>query len=535
MENMKNRFASVGVIMTGDSYVPRKLLEKKLLDRTVNYYDNYAPVNVVGLQRMGKSSLVYNTFVAKADEFYKKNIVVVYISANEFNSANLFFNSMVTRVYRVIKKHGNINDEIKETYDGYIEQNNSDNLRFFFQTIKDSGKRVVLIIDEFDAVTNFFSSTSFGVLRQLAYQPETHVAFVYVSRRLFAELETKCGGDSPACNILDYVHVKGFSDEELDEYFKCCEKSGVILDDKERETLKSITGGQPFWSDLILKAYKEAKENNENTDLETLFNEKIDEIHGEFQHTLDLLEEQGLLNKLYQIVFGPMEPDCTKSDIQTLYNYGIIIDKDNSKVISEKFYDYLKSKEREVDFYPLWNYIETKLREILRSKLEKKYEKEWEAKILDLYRLSKPEDIMKILNSYFFEDQKPEPYRDECNNKEYTKKDYFLSDNLDKASKQKKKMLREKKIKKGVVITLLEALLTRGLFLLCDAEYNKLDFEEIFGDKDKFVEKAIHLSDARNPYQHNNNELLTDEYKKKTMEYCEALYSSIKAFLENPK
>ena len=532
MENMKNRFASVGVIMTGDSYVPRKLLEKKLLERTVNY-DDYAPVNVVGLQRMGKSSLVYNTFVAKADEFYKKNIVVVYISANEFNSANLFFNSMATNVYRVIKKHGNINDEIKETYDEYIEQNNSDRLRFFFQSIKDSGKRVVLIIDEFDAVTNFFSSNSFGVLRQLAYQPETHVAFVFVSRRLFKELEIKCAGASPANNILDCIHVKGFSDEEMQDYFRLNKDSGVDLSEDEQKKLIEITGGQPFWSDLILKAYKEAKENNENTDLETLFNEKIDKIHGEFQHTLDLLEDQGLLNKLYQIVFGPMEPDCEKADIQTLYNYGIIVDKDKSTVISDKFYDYMKTKEREVNFYPLWHETETGLRKILKSKLEKQYQKEWEAKILALYRLSKPEGIMKVLDQDFLQKNEEEPW--EYNGEQYTKKQYFLSDNLDKAFKQKKKMLREKEIKEDVIITLLEAMLTRGLFLLYDFEYDKLNLGKIFGDKDKFVEKSLHLSDARNPYQHNNDELLTDEYKKKTKEYCEALYNSIKEFLENQK
>ena len=62
---MKNRFESVGITMKGDSYVPRKLLEKKLLDSTVNY-DDYRPVNVVGLQKMGKSSLLSPTAVFRS-------------------------------------------------------------------------------------------------------------------------------------------------------------------------------------------------------------------------------------------------------------------------------------------------------------------------------------------------------------------------------------------------------------------------------------------------------------------------------------
>ncbi len=557
---MKNRFANYGNTMKGDSYVHRNKLEKQLLDRTVNY-DDYGSVNVVGLQRMGKSSLVYNALEAKADEFYEKNVVIAKISANEIptneipttepkpNPADKFFKDMVQEVFEVMKEHNDVDEILQKRYEEFknddIVKEGSFSLRKFFKRIKKSDKRVVMIIDEFDYSAKIFSDfpEGFNILRQLAYEPETHVAFIFVSRRRAEYLERKCEGISPFHNILDYVYVKGFSDEELEEYFKCCEKSGVTLDDKERETLKSITGGQPYWSDIMLKAYKEEKENNENTDLETVFHKNIDKFHGKyggFQHTLDLLEEQGLLNKLYQIVFGPMEPDCTRSDIQTLYNYGIIVDKDKSTVISDKFYDYLKSKEREVDFYPLWHETETGLRKILKNKLKIKeeYKPDWERHLIESYLLNDPKELMKLLEIHFFKNHMENDYilQSQDSKRPYSKKDYYLSYDLDEAIKQKNRMLNNKICyDSNKDITIVEALYTKGLFLLYDFEYSKLQLDKIFGDKDKFVEKSIHLSKARNPYQHNNEELLNDDYKKKTKEYCEALYNSIRAFLENQK
>lgn len=545
-KNMENRFANVGNVMVGEAYIHRKELEKRLLDRTVTY-DNYGSLNLVGLQRMGKSSLVYNILEAKADEYYEKNIIVVKISANKFDSADLFFKSIVRNVYNVIRKHGDINDDIKDYYDDFknenIEQNTPDTLDFFFESIKDSGKRVVCIVDEFDHCANIFGNfpSGFAILRQLASEPKTQVAFVFVSRRLVIELERKCSKrsekeTSPFYNILgDPIFVKGFSNEEMDDYYKCNEKSGVVLNDEEKKTLMSITGGQPYWSDLLLKTYKEAKDSGRNVNIKDIFQEQMKPICDGYEHTLDLLDDQGLKNKLYQLVFGPMD-DCTKADIQTLYNYGIIVDKEKCTLISEKMYEYMKMNEREVEFYRLWNETERGLREILRLKLADKYESDWEEDIRSKYLLSDPEGIMKDLEKHFFHKNNPEdPY--DYKGKMYTKKQYFLSYDLSKAEGIKEQMEKNKKsgvIKNDSDISILEAILTKGLFLLCDFEYgkDKLDLGKIFGDKDKFVEKAIHLSGARNTYQHNNDILLTDEYKKKTEKYCQELCDKIREYKE---
>ena len=83
-------------------------------------------------------------------------------------------------------------------------------------------------------------------------------------------------------------------------------------------------------------------------------------------------------------------------------------------------------------------------------------------------------------------------------------------------------------IKSDIEISILEALFTKSLFFLYEFEYDKLKLKEIFGDYKKFTEKAKHLSVARNPYQHNNGYMLTDDYRKKTTDYCKYLCDCIR-------
>lgn len=537
---MENRFANVGNVMVGEAYIHRKELEERLQKRTVKD-GGCGSVNLVGLQRMGKSSLVHNALLMQAKKFYEDNIIVVKINANESQNSDQFFKSIVDRVYREIKRHKeDLNDEIQEYYDNFqnenIEKNSKENIRSFFTSIKEAGKRVVCIVDEFDHAATIFKDypESFGVLKSLATEPETYVAFVFVSWKPAEKLAKNCNVSS--FSFFETIYVKSFSDDEMKEYYNNCKSSDLDLSEEEKKSLVAITGGHPYWSDFILGKYKDAKDKDKEIDLETIFHQNKGEMEKHYKELLDLLNEQDLSKKLYQIIFGPMDSTCTKGDIQTLCKYGILDNEKNPKLISDKLHEYMEIQERNMvmqkenfDFSPLWHDTERGLREILKNKLEKQYQKKWEDKILDQYCI-KPKDIMETLNTYFFKDQKPEPYTDEDEKKKYYKKNYWLSDNLYKASEQKGKMLRGKEYKEDVVITLLEAIFTRGLFLLCDFEYDRLGLKKIFGEKEDFVKKALHLSDARNPYQHNNDELLREDYKKKTNEYCQELYDKINTY-----
>ena len=110
---MQNIFAGYGKIVTGELYIHRKALESELCNRTIKY-DTYGSVSVVGMQRMGKSSLVYNTIVKKAEDYYDKGIVIINFSMNNFANPEAFLKGIVDIVYEALEYHNDIDDIIEE-------------------------------------------------------------------------------------------------------------------------------------------------------------------------------------------------------------------------------------------------------------------------------------------------------------------------------------------------------------------------------------------------------------------------------------
>ncbi|MBO4699028.1 hypothetical protein J5690_05385 [bacterium] len=519
-----NRLKNVGNIMKGRAYIHREEIENNLLEQTI---ENCRSVNLVGMRKIGKSSLVHNVLEAKTDEYYSKNIIVAKISANVFDSADVLFKNIAEVICNVIEGHAGFWGECDDAFQlnaqirmENIEKNGDVTFCKFFETIKRSGKRVVCIIDEFYNTAELLKKYPglFAVFKKLVTNSQYGVSFVFVSEIPIKELDF-IGG-----NIL---YLRGFSDKELLDYYK---RNEIQLGYEERAILKCIAGGHPYWSDIILAAYKEAKDRGKIVNVETIFREKAKIICPEFEKTLDALGED-LKNKLYQIVFGPMDENCTQVDIDTLYDYGIIDDKEKPQIISGKLYEYMKMKERDVNFFPLWHDTETGMRRILKFRLKREYtEEHWENMILRMYILRNPENIMEILQDYFFPNnisrKNAEKYS--YQDKTYTKKQYLLSYDLKEAEKLKESMRKSQDIKREADISILESIYTKGLFSLYEVEYDRLKLFEIFGDYKEFIKRTDHLRKARNTYQHNNDILLTEDYKKKTIDCCKYLCECIK-------
>lgn len=501
---MENIFAGHGKIATGDLYIHRKRLEIELCNRTINY-DTYGSVSVVGMQRMGKSSLVYNTIIKNAEDYYEKGIIIVNCSMNNYSNPESFFKGIVGAIYEVLEDHDNIDVKTERRYNKVVkatlEEGCVKSIQSFFKYLLKSGKRVICVIDEFDHSRKLFADfgEGFNILRELAYQPETNVTFVFVSRRMVTELESSAD-ISTLANILGKpIYVKGYDEEELSNYYLRNEVHGVAVSDDDKEQIMEITGAQPYWLDLLMYFYVESAV--ENRTFENLFNENSGVLYSEYERLMSLLDEQHLLNKLYQIVIGPAY-DYTKADVQKLYDYGIIgIENEQATLKSKKLLEYMKMKEGTFDFYPLWNKTERRMRNLLKYKLKEKYGEAWEKHIKTLYIT--PGCHHMSLGGYLTAAM-------DLQNKVANQKDLYIS---------------------NASYSIIEALTTAGLFSFYVKEYAL--FQTILGmDKNEFSKITAHLTKARNPYQHNNDDLIDPAFKNLTKGYCELLNKKIDLFVE---
>ena len=502
---MQNIFAGYGKIVTGDLYIHRKKLENELCNRTINY-DTYGSVSVVGMQRMGKSSLVYNTIVKKAEDYYEKGIVITYCSMNNFANPESFLKGIVGAVYEELEDHDDIDVKIERRYNKVIESTLKDDgankIKGFFERLLESGKRVICVIDEFDHSRKLFAdySEGFNILRELAYQPTTDVTFIFVSRRMVTELESVAKISSLANILGKPIFVKGYNEEELKEYYIRNEAHGISVSDKDKEQVLNITGGQPYWLDILMYHYVESAGGNK--DFESLFNENSGVLYNEYERLMSLLDEQHLLDKLYQIVIGPAY-DYTKADVQKLYDYGLIgIENEQATLQSKKLLEYMRMKEGTFDFYPLWNKTERRMRNLLKYKLKEKYGETWEEQIKSLYIT--PGCHHMSLGGYLT----------------------VALDLQNKVAKQTDLYIQ------NASYSIIEALTTAGLFAFYVKEY-ALFQAELGMDKNEFSKITTHLTKARNPYQHNNDDLIEPAFKNLTKGYCELLNKKIDLFEES--
>ena len=503
---MNNSFAGYGKIGTGESYIHRRELETELENRTLNY-QNFGSVSVVGMQRMGKSSLAYNVFSARADEYYPKGILITSVSMNNYSNADSFFRGIVDSVYELIDDNDGVDVRLEKRYQRVAESKLSDggvkSIQGFFKYLLKSQRRVICVIDEFDYSRKIFAEfpEGFNILRELAYQPETNVTFVFISRRMVSELEASTG-ISTLANILGKpIYVKSYSDEDIRLYFSRLSKAGIRLSEDEKKELREITGYQPYWCDLIMNYYCNSV--NAGISLDDVFDRNRGVLYTEYENMMKLLEEQSLLSPMFQIILGPAY-DYTQSDVQKLYDYGIVhFENSRAKAISEKFYDYLKLREGSFDFYPLWNRTERNLRMLMKAKLREKYGENWEQRIKAAYIRPGTDDGCQMTLSKFLR------YAVDLQSRVERQTDLYIQ---------------------NASFSIVEGLTTAGLFALYIREYSL--FEPVFSmTKDEFRKMTDHIAKARNPYQHNNDNLIDPAFKNITRGYCELILKKIDSVL----
>ncbi len=102
----------------------------------------------------------------------------------------------------------------------------------------------------------------------------------------------------------------------------------------------------------------------------------------QYDRMLDLLKEDGSLEGLIQVVFGPIV-DVKQSDVDELLQYGVIYDPGGGRysAFSPHFETYLQMVERQISLWPLWSETERTLRHLISFTLENTYGEKWLEKI----------------------------------------------------------------------------------------------------------------------------------------------------------
>lgn len=341
-QSLKNPFADFGGIVHGDRFIGRKESIEKITERVLG--PTYGNLAIMGLPRVGKSSLAWHAIMDRKEELIASNTIPVFFEAGSCVDSNEFFKKMVTLLYDELEflceneKYKTFStrivDSLKANYDKDIVQK-------YFKLVKRIGYKTIFIFDEFDSVQSYFGKADFQLLRELSYNPDTHLCLVTCSRKTIEDIEVRDGAISNFAGTCSDLRLGMFSKEDVTLYWEYFSKFWEV-DSTYRNAISYFTGNHPWLMDKVNSMMF-------NQDISNDLFSKFGDVKLELMEVLDsvvaTIEKEHLLDSAIQVVVGPYY-DSDQKRIEKLLKYGFI------KKVSPEYKDLLFSG---MKVGPSWN------------------------------------------------------------------------------------------------------------------------------------------------------------------------------------
>jgi hypothetical protein len=352
----------------------------------------------------------------------------------------------------------------------------------FFEKVRLAGLRILFILDEFDHARFLFKGdiSGFQGLRELSYRPEWRVTFITASRRSLRDIELQTKAIS-TFDLIFHKHYLGmFTEPDIEEYFYRIASVGINISPLMKDRIYFYCGGHPYLLEMIAYEIVELFREKHVIDVDQSAKQIEHSFLAQYDHMIGILREDGSLNKMIQILFGPVV-DANQTDVDEFLGYGLIhiTEHGNYSALSAHFETYLKLIARQIDLWPVWRDAEMALRRVVTATMIERYGENWVEKLLK---------VRPHLKSIF----------DKC---------------LDAQQKE------EKSFGSRASHNLIDFTYPQDLFDIIFTEW--VAFKPLLGkDKGYWSQRSQMLAKIRNPLAHNRDEALA-EYERRIAEgYC---------------
>ncbi len=323
-----NPFDGIYAPVTGEQFVGREKELKILRDNTRKGFI----INVVGLPRMGKTSLVFQCFTEEhANNWWveEKHYAPLYFEVPEVKDPVYLWFAIRTAISRFLRRR-------KEKF---VHLDNTHNLlegEKIYQSISQevdeifdrTGLHLLFVIDEFDRVLRMKNAADvFYKLQTLTYD----VPVIVCSRRPYSFIEKTVKGDSfdPGKVPLE-IPVGLFNENDVKAYwerFNSCFSSFPSADfEKYKELVYAYTGWHPLLMNLMNHTllsrgenpYEVWKSGGDSIKLE--IRQVVD---AEFNAQIPYVIEQGLMDTAKQLILGTSHM-VTVGDLNRVLKYQFV-------------------------------------------------------------------------------------------------------------------------------------------------------------------------------------------------------------------
>lgn len=381
--DFENPFADYGKMVHGERFIGRTALITDIENRIICPH-NPGNLAIIGVHRIGKSSLAYKTVMEQKETLIAKKILPIWMGLASYDESSDFFRALVEESVQELEDLDWLTPDIRRAAGRALEVNATwDRIKRFFKKVQDAGYGTLFVLDEFDAARNLFKGeTAFQRLRELADYPDYRLSLVLTARRNIGDIERQAGSSSPFHNIFQVQRLAMFGDEDLEAYFAQFSPVGISTSDEFRERVLFYCGAHPYLLEMLGCEIVESLRQNQEIDVDKAAKTISQSVFEHYDDMVRLMQEEGTLSKLLQILFGPAV-DIKPPDVTELANYGLIKASDEGIYVAyaEHFQDYLRLLERKPEFdgalWPIWRDTEKALRNVIATTMSNVYGEGW--------------------------------------------------------------------------------------------------------------------------------------------------------------
>jgi len=377
-----NPYADFGGTVTGERFIGRAA-ELRTLDSRLFGPAGFGSIAVVGLPRIGKTSLVSEAIRRAEPQAADLRSVVVRVDVGAFSSVDGLFRSLVEELIGGVRSRGLGNELVESRVERALAapQIGFNEVRAVFKALRQAGVRPVCVLDEFDAGRRVFEDTPqcFHWLRELCSNPEFKAAVVIIAKRRLQDVARLAGYESDYwANVLMSLPLKPLSDSEVTSFFSALGAAGALIQATERDEVVSLCGGHPFLLDAFGYHAWERVDQELRVEINWIGATCGRLVRDYLQQVSTILGDGPMLSKAVQVLVGP-QWDVTSDDVDALRDLGVVLQDENGALrgFSRAFEDHLRLVERSIDIWPLWRDTERVLREVLERQLEKTFGGAW--------------------------------------------------------------------------------------------------------------------------------------------------------------
>jgi len=496
-QNFDNPFADYGTIVHGERFIGRKN-DLQVIESRVIRPREPGNLAIIGDSRIGKSSLVYRAVIDRRDELIAKRLLPIWLNLSNYDRAPVFFRSLVTHCVDELEELDWLSSSIQQAAALALQDELSwsegyRRIQRFFEKVRKEDIRALFILDEFDHARYLFQRdiSAFQGLRELSYRPEWRVSYVVTSRRTIRDIELQTQAISTFDGIFHKHYLGMFNTDGIEEYFGRLASVGVSDDVSLRERVAFYCDGHPYLLELLGYEVVELFREEQVVDVDRAARRSLPSFLSQYDRMIELLREEGNLDKILQVLVGPVV-DVKWTDVENLLKYGFIKQGEQGTytAFSEHFQAYIELVERQFDWdlWPIWRETEKALRQLITRIMVEKYGQNW------IEALEKAKSHLK--RAVF----------DRC-----------------REAREKEKRVYGNRASSNLI----DFTYPQDLFAIIFAEWST--FKEIFGqDKNYWEQRSKFLAKIRTPLAHNRDEVLYDYERQIADGYCKEILTVIR-------